>query len=131
MTVYVDNFRAPARVGRISGRWSHLTADDRDELHAFAERLGLQRSWFQDKGDGYWHYDVTDAKRAEAIRLGAVPIDIRDMGAFISGRRRREAGKPPVRCGTGVSPYSLPPGDREPVLAFEQLLRNKRAEDHR
>lgn len=32
MTVYVDDMRRPATVGRISARWSHLTADTREEL---------------------------------------------------------------------------------------------------
>lgn len=89
VAVVVDNFRAPARVGRINARWSHLTADTREELHAFAERLGFKRSWFQDKGDGRWHYDVTDSKRDEAIRLGAKAIDIREMGTFLRQRRQR------------------------------------------
>lgn len=93
MTVYVDNHRVPARVGRVSGRWSHLTADTPEELHAFAARLGLLRSWYQDKGDGRWHYDVTDPKRDAAIALGASSIDIREMGAITSARARavREA----------------------------------------
>lgn len=86
MTVYVDNFRIPARVGRIYTRWSHLTADTREELHAFAESIGLRRAWFQDKGDGRWHYDVTDSKREEAIRKGAKPVDIRELGAIIRQR---------------------------------------------
>jgi hypothetical protein len=95
MTVYVDNFRVPARVGRISSRWSHLTADTPEELHAFAEQIGLLRAWYQDKGDGRWHYDVTDSKRAVAIVAGAKEIDIREMGAITSARARavREAGK--------------------------------------
>lgn len=99
MTVYVDNFRIPATVGNLRARWSHLTADTKDELHAFAERIGLKRSWFQQK-DGpkgvQWHYDVTDTKRAEAIAAGATPLEIREMGAFISERRLardREAGE--------------------------------------
>ena len=48
MTVYVDDARIPARVGRWDSSWSHLFADTQDELHAFAARLGLRRSWFQD-----------------------------------------------------------------------------------
>lgn len=90
MTVYVDDFRIPARVGRLSARWSHLTADTRDELHEFAARLGMRRSWFQDKGDGRWHYDVTDPKREQAIRLGATPVDIRAMAEIVRQRRLRE-----------------------------------------
>ena len=66
MTVYVDDSRIPWR----GWRMSHLTADTEDELHAFATSIGLRRSWFQ--GGRHPHYDVTDSKRAEAIRLGAV-----------------------------------------------------------
>ncbi len=99
MTVYVDNFRATATVGRIRGRWSHLVADTEAELHAFAERLGLRRSWFQHckrrcAPEGvpcpHWHYDVTDGKRSEAIGLGATPVDYRDLAAMFQARRRGE-----------------------------------------
>lgn len=74
MTVYVDDMRMPARVGRLNAKWSHLMADTDEELHAFAERLGLKRSWHQKPGTPISHYDVTDSKRDEALRLGAVPI---------------------------------------------------------
>lgn len=74
MTVYVDDMRVPARVGRINARWSHLMADTDEELHEFAARLGLRRSWHQKPGTPISHYDVTDSKRDEALRLGAVPI---------------------------------------------------------
>lgn len=88
MTVYVDDMRLPARVGRLDGRWSHLTADTAEELHAFAERLGLKRAWYQERSrPGASHYDVTDGKREEAIRLGAVPETMEEGAA----RRRRLA----------------------------------------
>lgn len=78
MTVYVDDATIPATVpnGPVShtSTWSHLTADTQDELHAFAARLGLRRSYFQDKPRGLWHYDVTKGKREQALRLGAVPM---------------------------------------------------------
>jgi hypothetical protein len=89
MTVYVDNFRIPYRVGRVRGRWSHLSADTVEELHAFAALLGLRRAWFQDNGDGRWHYDVVDRKRDQAIELGAVAVDVRAFGEFIAARRAR------------------------------------------
>ena len=98
MTVYVDNARIPATVGRLHGRWSHLTADTKEELHAFAERIGLQRRWFQTckrsavcqpaERCRHWHYDVTDAKRDEALRAGAVAVNIREMGGIIALRRQ-------------------------------------------
>src|SRR5919205_635110 len=89
----------PARVGRIRDRWSHLTADDKPELHAFAQRIGLQRSWFQDKSRGLWHYDVTEGKRREAVAAGAVEISWRNRevwsrpgrdGRADSGHRSRD-----------------------------------------
>lgn len=74
MTVYVDDMRMTARVGRLNAKWSHLMADTDDELHEFAARIGLKRSWHQKSGTPISHYDVTDSKRDEALRLGAVPI---------------------------------------------------------
>lgn len=97
VTAYVDNARIPATVGRIRAHWSHLTADDKDELHAFAQQIGLKRTWFQTCKRSlacrptercvHWHYDVTDSKRAEAIAAGAVEIDIRQWSDIIRGRR--------------------------------------------
>lgn len=94
MTVYVDNFRVPARVGGVRGRWSHLMADTPDELHEFAAHLGLQREWFQERCKTpcgkvcvHWHYDVVDSKRTEAITLGAKAIDIREVGSILAARR--------------------------------------------
>lgn len=100
MTVYVDNYRVPATVGRIRGRWSHLTADTPAELHEFAARLGQKREWFQahckhgacPSIDGvcvHFHYDVVDRRREAAIALGAESIDLRQMGAIVFARRVR------------------------------------------
>ena len=52
---------------------SHLEADTLDELHEFAEKLGLRKSWFQDKSIP--HYDVSKSVRSKAIELGAVAED--------------------------------------------------------
>lgn len=100
MTVYVDRARIPARAGRITGRWSHLVADSDDELHAFAARLGLHRAWAQHPGEPHGHYDVTDAKRRQAIALGAVPIDRRQLAALITQRRQT---LPAERAASGPS----------------------------
>ncbi|GID91682.1 DUF4031 domain-containing protein [Amorphoplanes digitatis] len=98
MTVYVDNYRCPTTVGRLTGRWSHLTADTPEELQTFAARLGLRLAWFQARcryatcpaPDGvcvHFHYDVVDIMRTRAIQAGAIPIDIRDFGQLIRIRR--------------------------------------------
>lgn len=70
MTVYVDNVKVKWR-GRL---WCHLVADSIEELHEFAQRLGLQRNWFQHAAS-YPHYDVTVEVRQKALRVGAVEGD--------------------------------------------------------
>jgi hypothetical protein len=88
MAVYLDDARIPAQVGRIRGVWSHLTADTDAELHELAGQLGLRRSWFQVSATRPEanHYDVVEAKRADALRLGAV-AETTEAGAI----RRRAA----------------------------------------
>ncbi len=96
MTVYVDDAFIQATVpngrARHASRWCHLTATSKEELHAFAARLGLRRSYFQSASTRLWHYDITKSKRAQAIRLGAVPITGRQMIHMINERD----GLPPL-----------------------------------
>jgi len=102
MAVYVDDSSIPATVinGRVQhmSQWSHLFADTQDELHEFAARLGLKRSYFQPgrpRGDGspspHWHYDVTAGKRQQALRLGAQPVAWRDSPRIMRERDERTA----------------------------------------
>jgi hypothetical protein len=92
MTVYVDDMRRPARVGRLNARWSHLTADTKAELHDFATvKLGLDRRWFQEPAiPGLWHYDVTDRVRDQAIALGAEAVSYFDDHERIYWKEGRE-----------------------------------------
>lgn len=99
MAVYVDRLAAhspasyrglgaaqAARVGARNGHlWCHLVADEADclELHEFAARIGMKRSWFQ--GD---HYDLVPSRRARAVILGAIEVDRRE---FVGIRRRQRA----------------------------------------
>lgn len=72
MAIYVDDAIHPWR-GRL---WAHLFSTDLAELHAFAARLGLSRSWFQEPPKASWpHYDVVEGRRMQALRLGAVAAD--------------------------------------------------------
>jgi hypothetical protein len=104
--IFVDSMRMPAEVtdpgsGRTySSRWSHLISDSLDptELHAFAAKLGMRRAWFQPgntpgKKDGLDragdHYDLTDRKRREAIRLGAVEINCYQLVDILRAKRAR------------------------------------------
>lgn len=69
MTVYVDDAVSLWR----GQRWAHLMADTLDELHAFAQRLGVPRHAFQDRTSGA-HYDIPAALREQALVLGATAI---------------------------------------------------------
>ena len=69
MAVYVDSEEILWR----GNLWCHLAADTLDELHSFASRLGLRKSWFQSKG--YPHYDVTVSMRERALIMGAIDAD--------------------------------------------------------
>lgn len=89
MTVYVDDMRRPARVGRISGRWSHLFADTHDELVAFARRLGLRPEWIQHPGTHREHFDLVDARRIQALAFGAEPISYPRGTAELMERKRQ------------------------------------------
>jgi Protein of unknown function (DUF4031) len=71
LTVLVDPAIWPWR-DRV---WAHLVSDESyDELHAFAEQLGIPRRAFQ--GD---HYDIPAGHRALAIELGATPVSSREL----------------------------------------------------
>ena len=89
MTILVDPAVWPWR----GHTWAHLVSDESyDELHAFAERLGIPRRGFQ--GD---HYDVPAHVREQAIALGAVPVDSRELVRRLRAaglRRRRTAHTP-------------------------------------
>lgn len=75
MTVYVDQF--PDRGWGKWGGGGHLLTTDIDELHAMADKIGLKRSWFQDKT--FPHYDVQRTKRLLAISHGAVTIGLGEL----------------------------------------------------
>lgn len=68
--MYVDDAEVRARVGRVDGVWSHLTADTPSELLAFAARLRLRHDWLRWTA-GTPHFDVTRSKRKRAVRWGA------------------------------------------------------------
>lgn len=79
MAVYVDDMRAP--YGRML--MCHMIANSLDELHAMADRIGVQRRWFQAPPKASApHYDIALSKRALAIRAGARAITWRECAAM-------------------------------------------------
>ncbi len=64
-------------------RWSHLVSDTSyEELHNFAQQLNIPRRAFQ--GD---HYDIPERIWMQAIYLGAIPTEPRELV-----KRLRESG---------------------------------------
>jgi hypothetical protein len=74
--IYVDEVRHWGK----RGEWCHMMTDgDIDELHRMAARIGLQRSWFQEKNARHPHYDLRPSKRALAIKAGAVEVSSAEL----------------------------------------------------
>ncbi|WP_369214413.1 DUF4031 domain-containing protein [Streptomyces flavofungini] len=135
MTVYVDEILDWTLVAQARGlrhtHWCHLTADTEGELHAFAARLGLRRSWFQrkDANDVGWHYDVTPNKRAQAVRLGAQEVDHGFIARLMDHRRRERDGIPSGGFACGNDPNAvMTDGDRKAIKDFAAFLEQRAAE---
>lgn len=76
MTVYIDQAEWKKPNGRVA--YSHMTADSLEELHEFAEKVGIKRCWFH-RGSRYPHYDVSEKNREKAINAGAVEITAKQL----------------------------------------------------
>ena len=86
MTIYVDplvTYKHAAQSGARhvfgNGRQScHMACDGNlDELHQFAGRIGLKRTWFQNSSIP--HYDLTPSRRAAAVAAGAVEVSSEEL----------------------------------------------------
>lgn len=63
--------------------WCHMASDHSfEELHAFAERLGIPRSRFHRD-----HYDLPPPLRAKALAAGAQAVGARELVARMAGPR--------------------------------------------
>ncbi|MFF4363852.1 DUF4031 domain-containing protein [Streptomyces sp. NPDC001604] len=87
MTVYIDPPTWPGH-GRM---WSHLISDvSFDELHAFAEKLGVPPRAFERD-----HYDIPSHRYAEVVAAGAVEVSSREVVRLLTGAGlRRAKGRP-------------------------------------
>ena len=64
----------------------HMLADTLEELHAMADRIGVARKHYQGPPKTTTpHYDICKAKRALAVKCGAVEVTTRELVAV---RRR-------------------------------------------
>jgi hypothetical protein len=84
VTIYIDPPTWPGH-GRF---WSHLVSDvSYDELHAFAETLGVPRRAFERD-----HYDIPAQRYADVVGAGAVEVSSREVVRLLTsaGLRRRK-----------------------------------------
>lgn len=81
MAVYIDH--AGNKFGRMI--MCHMLADTVAELHVFAANIGMRREWFQAYSRP--HYDLSRAKRAEAVRAGAVELGRTELVAMMQRQR--------------------------------------------
>jgi hypothetical protein len=103
---------------RYGNRWCHMLTDgSKEELHAFAAKLGLSRSSFQEHAT-LWHYDLVPSKRLLALRLGAqeVPAAVWLKGAWlqeriVQGQQKREQQMITERIRALIDPYDRFPLD--------------------
>jgi len=70
MPVYVD--KEANAYGRM--KMCHMVADTESELHAMADRIGVERRWVQRSRCGVVHYDICKAKRRLAMAAGAMEV---------------------------------------------------------
>lgn len=78
MAIYVDD-----AIWHWQGlKWCHLLADDTDELHRFAARLGIKRTSFQSP-------PKVLTPRVQAVAMGAVPCNRHEIIAVVRRIRRR------------------------------------------
>ena len=87
MSVYVDNLKVVGSIragfcGWQDKRACHMMADTEEELETMRKRLRLRPSWRHDD-----HYDLTECKRADAIRSGAISVSATDLVALRQRRR--------------------------------------------
>jgi hypothetical protein len=101
--IVVDELRTHDRIKpqarRFGTRWCHLimmpatpgqplTDADQEELHAFAARLGLIRTWFQDHARiEFRHYDLVPSKRRLAVTCGAKEVTSREWAQSLQIHR--------------------------------------------
>lgn len=89
MAVYVDSIHifeaSQIKPGarRYGQTWCHMAADSPEELQQMARSIGLLPAWLQHPGKPLEHYDLTPAKRVEAIRAGAIALEAKEWREFL------------------------------------------------
>ena len=57
---------------------SHMVSNSLDELHAMADKIGVDRKHFQNKS-GMPHYDICKDRKRRAISFGAIEVSDKNI----------------------------------------------------
>lgn len=88
--IYIDNSNIKFK-NMIMRHMMSDRLDGHQELHDFAEKLGLKRDYFQNnKGDSP-HYDISKSLKEKALELGAKEIFGKEIINLIHLHRKNEA----------------------------------------
>ena len=95
MAVYVDDMykSGMGQFGRM--KMSHLIADTTEELLEMVDKIGVQRKWIQHAGTKHEHFDISMAKRELAIKQGAIPLTMRELGKKLLEKEENKKSKCP------------------------------------
>lgn len=64
--------------------WVHLVADTIPNLHAFAQKVGIKKCWFENKKDkNQPHYDVHTKDIRKCLMLGAEKVTLKELFIFL------------------------------------------------
>lgn len=98
MSVYVDGLKPSIK----NKNWKynkscHMVADSLEDLHAFARKINMPMLWFQNRL-GMPHYDLTEGKRSEAVKAGAIEInDVQLVSMLCKSRATVSVKNNPIR----------------------------------
>jgi hypothetical protein len=79
LSIYVDTLRVYREDRGCGIPTSHLATDgDLEELHAFAQSIGVPRMAFHGRAK-HPHYDLREAHRAKAVAAGAIEVTSKEL----------------------------------------------------
>lgn len=91
--IYIDEFplKWPKTDNWRYGEVTHLftDSDDIEELHRFAQSIGLKRSWVDKRHTELIHYDLSPQKRMQALKFGAQLMSSKDMVKLMEKNRNK------------------------------------------
>jgi hypothetical protein len=64
--------------------WCHMWSDNTNHLVEFAQKIGLKPHWLQTKNRRFLHFDLSPAKRALAIKNGAIEVNAVELLKLVS-----------------------------------------------